>query len=179
MQALKSDKFKKIQNDKSGSIGLSEFNKNSNNNQIRMTNGQKYTILSVDSPEFEEYQRLKKKNYYHIEKDIQKIVSVFNISGFKTFASCQGHGIRVDKVSPYISFYASTEQTAALEKKLRQDSLSDSPELLWNWYIEGTFDSEYNLSFSLRMGKPKKWYYKYSRKSIQKDFNSMIIMIKK
>lgn len=179
MKALQSKKFKEIREDKQGFLGLADFIQSSKNNKIQTTNGKHYRIVSIDSPEFAEYQRLKEKRYYEVESDIQKLVSAFNIAGFKTYASCQGHGLIVDKIKPYIAFYANTDKAALFEKILREDSESAHPFLLWGWCITASFNDKYELVFSLTLQKPAKRYFRYLRSTLRHDFEKLTHLLKK
>ena len=49
---------------------------------------------------------MKGKSYHHIDEDIRYLVACMNAYGFRTYASCQGHGYPVDSVMPYIAFCA-------------------------------------------------------------------------
>ncbi len=42
--------------------------------------------------------------YYRIDPDIRALVAAMNVHGFRTYASCQGHGFPVTKLPPYIAF---------------------------------------------------------------------------
>lgn len=39
--------------------------------------------------------------YYRIDPDIRALVAAMNVHGFRTYASCQGHGFPVTKLPPY------------------------------------------------------------------------------
>lgn len=60
-----------------------------------------------------------------------------NIHGFRTYASCQGHGFPVTKLPPYIAFACPVKMAALLEQRLRQDAESAIPRLAWGWSVKG------------------------------------------
>ncbi|WP_281111367.1 hypothetical protein [Providencia rettgeri] len=114
-----------------------------------------------------------KKNYAVIDKNINSLVNTFNRHGFITYASCQGHSFPVDELKPYIAFKAEINKAAKFEKLLREEMESISSRLYWGWQIQGSFNCEYELCFSLRMCRSARWYYKYFRSTINKDFNTI------
>ena len=62
--------------------------------------------------------------YYRIDPDIRTLVAAMNVHGFRTYASCQGHGFPVTKLPPYIAFACPVKMAALLEQRLRQDGPS-------------------------------------------------------
>ena len=62
--------------------------------------------------------------YYRIDPDIRALVAAMNVHGFRTYASCQGHGFPVTKLPPYIAFVCPVKKAALLEQRLRQDAES-------------------------------------------------------
>lgn len=60
--------------------------------------------------------------YYQIDPEIRALVAAMNIHGFRTYASCQGHGFPVTKLPPYIAFACPVKMAALLEQRLRQDA---------------------------------------------------------
>lgn len=73
--------------------------------------------------------------YYRIDPDIRALVAAMNVHGFRTYASCQGHGFPVTKLPPYIAFVCPVKKAALLEQRLRQDAESMMPRLLWGWSV--------------------------------------------
>lgn len=65
--------------------------------------------------------------YYRIDPDIRTLVAAMNVHGFRTYASCQGHGFPVTKLPPYIAFACPVKMAALLEQRLRQDAESMIP----------------------------------------------------
>ncbi|BDH20890.1 hypothetical protein PrNR1418_41810 (plasmid) [Providencia rettgeri] len=121
---------------------------------------------------------MKTQDYHIIDRLIEPLVKAFNQCGFRTYASCQGHGWPVDHRKPYIAFMSTKEHAARLEKRLREDMEFPLPKLNWGWMIEGRFNDAYQLCFSLRLCGNRRWVYRYWRASIDHDFaviESMII----
>ena len=81
--------------------------------------------------------------YYQIDPEIRALVAAMNIYGFRTYASCQGHGFPVTKLPPYIAFACPVKMAALLEQRLRQDAESAIPRLTWGWSVKGAFNSEF------------------------------------
>ena len=50
--------------------------------------------------------------YYRIDPDIRALVAAMNVHGFRTYASCQGHGFPVTKLPPYIAFSCPVKMAA-------------------------------------------------------------------
>lgn len=75
--------------------------------------------------------------YYQIDPEIRATVAAMNIHGFRTYASCQGHGFPVTKLPPYIAFACPVKMAALLEQRLRQDAESAIPRLAWGWSVKG------------------------------------------
>ncbi len=75
--------------------------------------------------------------YYRIDPDIRALVAAMNVHGFRTYASCQGHGFPVTKLLPYIAFACPVKMAALLEQRLRQDAESAIPRLTWGWSVKG------------------------------------------
>ncbi|MBT0513833.1 hypothetical protein ISO42_17415 [Morganella morganii subsp. morganii] len=118
-----------------------------------------------------------KENYAVIDKNIESLVNVLNQCGFMTYASCQGHGWPVDQLKPYIAFNTEITKAAKFEKILRDEMESASSRLNWGWKVEGTFNCEYELCFSLRMCSYTRWYCRYFRSSINRDFDTIECML--
>ncbi len=59
---------------------------------------------------------MKGKSYHHIDEDIRYLVACMDAYGFRTYASCQGHGYPVDSVMPYIAFRCRTEPVSRLSR---------------------------------------------------------------
>ena len=85
--------------------------------------------------------------YYRIDTDIRALVAAMNVHGFRTYASCQGHGFPVTKLPPYIAFVCPVKKAALLEQRLRQDAESMMPRLLWGWSVGASFNSDLQLCF--------------------------------
>lgn len=72
-----------------------------------------------------------KKNTFIVDADIRGLVATMNVHGFRTYASCQGHGFPVDRIKPYVAFTSSQSEAARLARMLREDAESPVPQLLW------------------------------------------------
>ncbi|WP_097295151.1 hypothetical protein, partial [Escherichia coli] len=92
--------------------------------------------------------------YYRIDPDIRALVAAMNVHGFRTYASCQGHGFPVTKLPPYIAFACPVKMAALLEQRLRQDAESMMPRLLWGWSVGASFNSDFQLCFRLQPEGP-------------------------
>lgn len=83
-----------------------------------------------------------------IEPNIKPLCDALNgMSGVRTIASCQGHVFPASP--PYVMFDAPVAFAAALEKRLREDSMVRAPRLRVFWEIKGIFDGCYVLRFYL------------------------------
>lgn len=113
----------------------------------------------------------------YIDPEIKGLVAFMNQMGFRTYASCQGHGIPVHRVKPYIAFRADIDKVKQLEKILRIDSESPSPVLNWGWSIKGSFDGDFELVFRLAPENPRIIFSRYRRGSLGKDFSNIIKLL--
>lgn len=120
----------------------------------------------------------KQPDYYHIDSYIRLLVSTMNVYGYRTYASCQGHGFPVDRMAPYIAFRCPLSTATALEQCLRRDSESTSPLLRWGWTVRASFNSEFQLCFDLRPEKAHCWYDRYWRRSLISDFSGIAFLLK-
>lgn len=113
-----------------------------------------------------------------IDKKIHDLVVCFNQCGFKTYASCQGHGLRLDVIRPYIAFRCEVEEAGELARLLRKDAESDDPKLHWGWSITGSFDKDFTLSYRLSTDNPWRFYYRYWRPALDHDMTVIAQMLK-
>ena len=67
--------------------------------------------------------------YYRIDPDIRALVAAMNVHGFRTYASCQGHGFPVTKLPPYIAFVCPVKMNCApdLGQLMQPDSIDIVP----------------------------------------------------
>ncbi|TDN51492.1 hypothetical protein EC847_11821 [Scandinavium goeteborgense] len=86
-----------------------------------------------------------------IDDNIFTLVKTFYACGFRTFAS--------------------------LEKLVREDAESVSPDLLWGWSLTATFNSSGVLGFVLRATKPHCALCRYSRKTLNADISTLSEML--
>ncbi len=89
----------------------------------------------------------KARQYQDLDPKIAPLVAALGASdGVKTIASCQGHAAgRLG--APYVYFQAPEALVKHLAKIIREASLAD--ELHHLWEIQGVFNDQYELTFSL------------------------------
>lgn len=119
-----------------------------------------------------------KKNTFIVDADIRGLVATMNVHGFRTYASCQGHGFPVDRIKPYVAFTSSQAEAARLARVLREDAESSAPKLLWGWEITASFNSVFKLCFCLHPTGPHHGRLRYCRRSLKKDFGNIGQMLK-
>lgn len=119
-----------------------------------------------------------KKNSVVVDAGISRLVAAMNIHGFRTYASCQGHGFPVDKIKPYIAFTSRQSDAARLARLLREDAESPVPLLRWGWEVTASFNGTYRLCFRLHPTGPHYWWVRYCRRSLTEDFSSIVQMVK-
>ena len=113
----------------------------------------------------------------NIDERIRPLVNAFNVCGFRTFASCEGHGFPVHRLPPYVAFYSSIILAAKLERMLRRDAESLTPNLLWGWTLTATFNSSDELGFALRAIKPHCNFHRYFRNTLNADISTLSGML--
>ncbi|WP_133462488.1 hypothetical protein [Scandinavium goeteborgense] len=118
-----------------------------------------------------------KQNYYVIDPKIRALVAVMISNGFKTFASCEGHGF-FTKTAPYVAFYADINSAARLDRMLNNDSMLSQPVLRWLWQLTGGFDNASRLTWTLRPVNPFNKIDRYRRASLYHDFLILADFIK-
>lgn len=114
-----------------------------------------------------------KKNISTVDADIRRLVATMNVHGFRTYASCQGHGFPVDRIKPYVAFTSRQSDAARLARLLREDAESPVPLLQWGWEVTASFNGTYRLCFRLHPTGPHYWWGRYSRSSLIKDFGNI------
>lgn len=119
-----------------------------------------------------------KKDSFIVDADIRGLVAVLNAHGFRTYASCQGHGFPVDRIKPYVAFTSSQPEAAGLARMLRADAESSAPQLLWGWEVTASFNSAFRLCFRLHPTGPHHGWLRYCRSSLRKDFGNICQMLK-
>lgn len=120
----------------------------------------------------------KKKGTSVVDADIRGLVAAMNVHGFRTYASCQGHGFPADRIKPYVAFTSSQSEAARLACMLREDAESSAPELLWGWEVTASFNSVFRLCFRLHPTGAHHWWLRYCRSSLRKDFGNIGQMLK-
>lgn len=116
--------------------------------------------------------------YYRIDPKIRSLVAAMNVRGFRTYASCQGHGFPFIRSLPYVAFTCSAKQAALLEQGLRQDAESETPRLSRGWSVRGVFNCDFQLCFRLQPEAPHHWYHRYCRRSLYADFRELVSLLK-
>ncbi|EDQ2393838.1 TPA: hypothetical protein N2G38_005410 [Salmonella enterica] len=119
------------------------------------------------------------KSYYQIDPKIQRLVTCMNTCGMKTYASCQGHGFPIRKRLPYVAFTAPLPLAQCLAKRVREDAESLSPRLYWGWEVTAHFNSLFRLCWRLAPENPHLYGYRYWRKTLDKDFQQLCLMMKR
>ncbi|MEH5573194.1 hypothetical protein PO590_14055 [Raoultella ornithinolytica] len=112
-----------------------------------------------------------------IDPKVLGLVETMNNAGFITHASCQGHGLPVSQLKPYVAFRCDTGQAGVLEALLRKDAESVSPELKWGWQITASFDENINLVFTLQANNPHEKRYHWMRSSVDHDLITLSYFI--
>lgn len=89
---------------------------------------------------------IKKVPYSFIEPKIKPLVDAMNATGLiETIASCQGHGSPFGSANrPYVYFKTTNEFASLLQKTLLESDLCQE-----RWILNGIFNKEYQLCFSL------------------------------
>lgn len=101
-----------------------------------------------------------------------------NTCGMKTFSSCQGHGFPVRRLLPYVAFMASLHQAQHLARRVREDAESPFPDLHWGWEVTARFNNQLRLCWRLAPVNPHHHWYRYWRKTLDKDFQQLCLLIK-
>lgn len=114
------------------------------------------------------------KSYFQIDPKIQRLVTCMNTCGMKTFASCQGHGFPVRRLLPYVAFMASLH----LARLVREDAESPFPNLYWGREVTARFNNRFMLCWRLAPVNPRHHWYRYWRKTLDKDFQQLCLLIK-
>lgn len=122
--------------------------------------------------------RTMRKRYFQIDPKIRRLVTCMNTCGMKTFASCQGHGFPVRRLLPYVAFMASVHQAQHLARLVREDAESPFPNLYWGWEVTARFNNQFMLCWCLAPVNPRHHWYRYWRKTLDKDFQQLCLLIK-
>lgn len=114
--------------------------------------------------------------YYRIDPDIRALVAAMNVHGFRTYASCQGHG-QLQKLPPYIAFACPVKMAGLLEQRLRQDAeLYGPPRLIWGWSVKGLLTVIFSFASGFSLKAPHHWY-RYCRRSLRADFRTLVRLV--
>jgi len=105
-----------------------------------------------------------------IDRRIRGLVAAFNVPGVvTTLASCQGHywPFLMVRETPYVMFRTTTSIAAKLAVLVRKDSLQAAhlAYLNYGWIVEGHFDDQGELQFTLRFGSSR-----FKRTRVDQDF---------
>ncbi|WP_265911074.1 hypothetical protein [Erwinia billingiae] len=119
-----------------------------------------------------------RKDYYTIDPDIVKQVALLNVLGFKTYASCQGHGWPTDKIKPYFAFVCDLKDARNMDKIFQEDECSENPKLNWVWKLNACFNNDLVLTWQLRPTYSHKPLAKYLRSSYANDFNTIYKLLR-
>lgn len=90
-----------------------------------------------------------RKPYEMVDSKIKNLVEAMNATNkIITISSCEGHGLK--GFPPYVYFKSNTSIASKIECDIRNSySIYNSKFLNFAWEIEGRFDSDCNLTFSL------------------------------
>ncbi|WP_226312166.1 hypothetical protein AAFR86_06000 [Salmonella enterica subsp. diarizonae serovar 58:r:z53] len=119
------------------------------------------------------------KRYFQIDPKIQRLVACMNTCGMKTYASCLGHGFPVRQRLPYVAFMAPRPLAQRLARLVREDAESPFPNLYWGWEVTTRFNSQFRLCWRLAPDTPHFYGYRYWRKTPDKDFQQLCLMMKR
>jgi hypothetical protein len=114
----------------------------------------------------------------YVEEKIRPLVKSLNNKklGIRTIAACQGHPCGN---APYIMFECPPELAGRMQQKLDEISGKKAPLNYW-WRIDGVFNAEYELRFTLSSKSLERWTYcslraiyilGLSRRKIDADMN--------
>lgn len=116
---------------------------------------------------------MNREAYFRIEPAIRTLVATLNAHGYRTYASCQGHGFPVVHCPPYVAFLCSHQDAVWLARKLRRDAESYTPRLFWGWSVFASFNSEFHLVWRLQPEGAHYWYCRYFRRTLTTDFRTL------
>lgn len=141
---------------------------------------------------------LKKLPYAQIEPAIKPVVDALNaIPGVSTVASCQGHVFRAgsfwdlllsDGSYPYVYFKAPVNVACVLARALHESSVKEKPEIRTYWVIEGRFNADFELAFTLIAPEQERWAKHFSgriwrygvfRKKLDADLLALAVFLRK
>lgn len=110
-----------------------------------------------------------------VEPRIKKLVDIFNLAGFETYGSCEGHWLFAGNAAlPYIFFAAKENQKVrCFAKKLSIDQFSAHPQLFCAWQIEPFFNDKLVIVYRLTLLKPYRLWTRLLRSRIDRDFQTI------
>ncbi|HFP5561005.1 TPA: hypothetical protein ACHIW3_004687 [Escherichia coli] len=121
---------------------------------------------------------MNREAYFRIEPAIRTLVATLNAHGYRTYASCQGHGFPVVHRPPYVAFLCSHQDAVWLARKLRKDAESYTPRLFWGWSVLASFNSDFHLVWRLQPEGAHYWYCRYFRRTLATDFRTLTRLLK-
>lgn len=115
-----------------------------------------------------------------IETHIAPLVRAMNEHGLATYASCEGHELWLgDARRPYIAYrLENMHLTQQLCMLLRQDAMSNRPQLYWAWDISAGFDGDLNLVFRLHAIAPHSRFSRWFYRRISSDMAAIARLLK-
>ncbi|MBS7522804.1 hypothetical protein KIF75_24285 [Serratia ureilytica] len=113
-----------------------------------------------------------------IDPKIRDLVACMNSKGFKTYASCQGHGLPVRDQLPYVAFLCQLSAAQSLARVVRHDAEATEPRLYWGWEVTAGFNASFELCYRLSPTNPHHYIYQYWRGSLDHDFRYLRHVLK-
>jgi hypothetical protein len=109
------------------------------------------------------------------------LVELMNNSGLmQTFASCHGHGFPFIYLTPYVAFKSCQSVAFYLDKQLREELISDSRRLIYQWELMIQFDDEGSLNYQLCAPGILIGSVRYAtRKKINRDIGILCLITQK
>lgn len=105
-----------------------------------------------------------------IDPKIRDLVACMNRHGFRTYASCQGHGLSVRNQLPYVAFLCPLSAVQRLARAVRQDAEAATPRLYWGGEVTAGFNASFELCYRLSPTAPHHYLYRYWRGSLDRNF---------
>jgi hypothetical protein len=107
-----------------------------------------------------------------LDRNIVPLVNALTELGFETRSSCHGH-CRNFALPPYVTFESAVVDAASISRILRDDAESGRPRLYWGWRVDAGFDDAHRLYFRITTDNPRRRWYRWSRRWIDKDLRQI------
>ncbi len=113
-----------------------------------------------------------------LDQHVAPLVEALNAVGLRTTASCHGHGVPI-RLPPFVAFAASEADASRLSRAVRDDAVSDRPTLRRGWRVDAGFDERHRLIFRLTTENPHRRIYRWSRRSLDRDFLTLVGLVER